>query len=181
MQNNFAPNQYQNNNMQQPQGNTALQQFQNGGPNTPAQNKFQTVTVQVYSNYTKTAFNFEAQVKQDDNGQQYYCLLHNSIKTVMLHYMAECANKPNITPIVVDYHPIATELSHTIVDCTVSQGTYSVTETGEASIATLNSSVAKEYPYIEAQTRAYDRAMISFLQLNVDGKRLYSDHEFTNN
>ena len=56
-------------------------------------------------------------------------------------------------------------------------GNYQITETGEATIATLNSSVAKNFPYLEAQTRAYDRAVISFLQLQVDGKRVYSDRE----
>ncbi|WP_155829592.1 MULTISPECIES: hypothetical protein [unclassified Butyrivibrio] len=52
-----------------------------------------------------------------------------------------------------------------------------LTETGETTTRTLSSNIAKDYPYLEAQKRAFDRALISFLQLDIGEGRVFADSE----
>ena len=130
------------------------------------------VNVDVYSKFHNSSMKFQAFVDTEKNET---VITHNSLKAYMLEFMKNCASKG--TPVTVQYTPIETSLTHSIVSCTVSLSGYSITETGEANVATLNTTVAKSYPYLTAEIRAFDRAVISFLQLNTDGKRPYSDQE----
>lgn len=132
--------------------------------------------INIYSGLLETNIEFMAYQCQDaDNTNPGYVLQHNSLKQYMLRYQFDRA-KENM-PVDISYKSIECSLSHSVVDCSIEFQGYKVTETGEACVATLNSTIAKNYPYIEAQTRAYDRAVISFLQLNINGKRIYSDTE----
>lgn len=81
-------------------------------------------------------------------------------------------------PIVYSYKCIDSSMDHPVVDCTFAMGTYIVTESGELNCYTAYTDVAKKYPYLEAQKRAFDRAAISFFQLQVDGKQIIADSEF---
>lgn len=104
-----------------------------------------------------------------------FVLQHTGLKNFMLQ-MQLCAR--TLDPISITYDSIDTQLTHSIVNCTIAINGYAVTETGEAAMVSLGSDIAKMYPYLEAQKRAFDRAVISFLQLNLqDGKRIYSDSE----
>ncbi|ADL36192.1 hypothetical protein bpr_II255 (plasmid) [Butyrivibrio proteoclasticus B316] len=136
-----------------------------------------TQPIKAFSNLYNQELSFDSILKQDEEGRPYHAILHNSLKEYMLSLAKNLANDQKSPPVIIDYKPIETSMSHSVVDCTIKMGNYQITETGEATIATLNSSVAKNFPYLEAQTRAYDRAVISFLQLQVDGKRVYSDRE----
>ncbi len=131
--------------------------------------------IQVYSNLFNKYMTFPVYEQENRPGE--YVLLHNGLKSYMLGLMSEQAK--NKTPISIEYTPVETALSHSIAHCSIEwAGGYKVTETGESSVATLNSTVAKNYPYMQAEIRAFDRAVISFLQLNIDGRRVYSDEEF---
>ena len=131
----------------------------------------------VYSAFAKQNMMFPAYMREDPDGRRYAVVTHNGLKSYMLSYMAEMAKQGN--PVKVSYTPIETGISHSIVSCTICLGGYQVTETGESSIATLNTAVAKNYPYLQAELRAFDRVVISFLQLNIDGRRVYSAEEIT--
>ncbi|MBQ9303459.1 hypothetical protein [Butyrivibrio sp.] len=135
----------------------------------------QIVPIQVYSNVLKAMINLQA-YQTDEPGN--YVIAHNSLKSYMLENMARALTAKQL-PIKVAYAPIETALSHSIVSCTISMGNYEVTETGEACVATLETPIAKNYPYLEAEMRAFDRAAISFLQLNINGKRVYTDEELS--
>ncbi len=131
------------------------------------------IPISVYSNFYQSDIMLQAYAVEDEPGA--YVLLHNNLKAFMLNLMLEQAKHGST--LIVDYTPIETSMSHCIVSCTVSSGKYKVTETGESCVSTLNTTIAKNYPYIEAEVRAFDRAVISFLQLNINGKRFYSDKE----
>lgn len=111
---------------------------------------------------------------QIDDGSN--IILHNSLKNFITGTMLRRA-KGKKPPIVYEYKTISIDPTHCICQCTFTMMDYRVTETGEASARTLNSPIAKDYPYIEAEKRAFDRAAITFFQLMVDGKRVYSDAE----
>ena len=103
-------------------------------------------------------------------------LSHIGLKSFVLNAMkaqiAQCK-----TPIHYEYKCIDSSMEHPIVDCTFSIGPYIVTESGESSTYTAYTNVARNYPYLEAQKRAFDRAAISFFQLQVDGKQVFADSE----
>lgn len=139
------------------------------------QNLEQSIPIQVQSKLFNVPITLQA-YQAEENGQ--YIITHNSLKSYFLEGMA-ARSAQNKTPIDVTYQPIETALSHCIVSCTIAMGGYKVTETGESCVATLNSQIAKNYPYIEAEMRAFDRAAISFLQLQINGKRVYSDEELS--
>lgn len=103
-------------------------------------------------------------------------LSHWGLKKFALSAMKLSA-KPNGRPITFSFRPVDTSLEHCVIDCTFSCGGYSVTESGEVTTRTLNTNIARDYPYLEAQKRAFDRAVVSFWQLELDGKRLHSDTE----
>lgn len=103
-------------------------------------------------------------------------LSHSGLKQFILQEMKlrVCSGK---NPIHYFYETVyAADVTY-IVNCTFCMGDYRVTESGESNSRTLYTSVAKDYPYIVAQKRSFDRAAISFLQLLLDGKRVYSDSE----
>ena len=131
---------------------------------------FTPVTVQ--SVFLNQPIILDAYLSQETNT---YVITHNSLKAFMLRKQHELARDG--AKIKIAYDAVESSLSHSVVDCTIECGNYIVTETGESCVATLNTAIAKSYPYLEAQIRAYDRAVISFLQLNVSGKRVYSYEE----
>lgn len=112
-----------------------------------------------------------------DADENTFIITHTSIKRAMLRLMGQSLSKKDITPIRYHYETVSSNMDHCIVNCTFSIGNYEVTETGESIPASLSSAVSKMYPYLEAQRRAFDRAVISFLQLDLDGRMIYSDSE----
>lgn len=131
------------------------------------------VNINVYSSFFEAYMSFPAFETENEPGQ--FVLTHNGLKAYMLNFMKERAAAGD--PVDLDYIPVETGLSHSIVSCTIKLGGYKVIESGEASVATLNSTIAKSYPYLQAELRAFDRAVISFLQLNIDGRRVLTDEE----
>lgn len=104
-------------------------------------------------------------------------LTHAGIKNFVLNaMMAQSLNKKD-WPITYSYESVKVSDAQCVVNCTFSYGNYTVTETGETGARTLYTDVAKNYPYLEAQKRAFDRAAISFFQFQVDGRQVYSDSE----
>ena len=103
-------------------------------------------------------------------------LSHIGLKTFVLNAMKSQLQQNQI-PIHYEYRCIDSSMDHPVVDCIFSMGEYIVVESGEASTYTAYTSIARNYPYLEAQKRAFDRAAISFFQLQVDGKQVFVDGE----
>ena len=56
-------------------------------------------------------------------------------------------------------------------------GKVTIEAVGEATEPTLTSEISKNFPVTMASNRAFDRAVISILALNSDGKKVYSNTE----
>lgn len=109
-----------------------------------------------------------------------FVITHTSLKRAMLRLMVQTTSNPKLPPINYSYNTISSEKDHCVVNCSFTFKNYQVTETGESLPETLQSSISRQYPYLEAQRRAFDRAAISFLQLDMDGRAVYSDSEIKN-
>lgn len=103
-------------------------------------------------------------------------LSHSGLKAFVLSIMQRqiTGNAPGIS---YRYQTVKADTEHSVVNCCFSMGNYIVTESGEATSHTLYTRIAQNYPYLEAQKRAFDRAAISFFQLQLDGKRVHTDSE----
>ena len=119
----------------------------------------------------------EAYETEGEDGKKTMIITHNSLKKAFLKILGKRAQENKNPHIRYSFHEVVVSPAHCVVDCTFSLGEgYVITESGETTTRTLASNVAKDYPYLEAQKRAFDRALISFLQLDVDGK-VFSDSE----
>ncbi|MCD8368908.1 MAG: hypothetical protein LUC94_01010 [Clostridiales bacterium] len=134
--------------------------------------KSPTITVQIYSGFYNQMINLQAYTRE--NGE--LVILHTGLKDFVLNIMKEymIAGKE---PLRYAYHTVCAGERMNVVDCAFSIGTYVVVETGESGQGTLYTEVARNYSYLEAQKRAFDRAAISFFQLQLDGRRIFADSE----
>ena len=130
--------------------------------------------VTVYSGFYRNYYQFPAYKNKDGE----ILIAHFGLKK-FAHEIMRQRSAENKVPVCYVYHAVDPSASHCVVDCTFSMGAYAVTETGESSLRTLRSDIARNYPYLEAQKRAFDRAVISFWQLELDGRRLHSDAEIS--
>lgn len=135
--------------------------------------RLQLMEVSVYSSFLSRNITLPAYYRGDGS----LMVLHSGLKQFLLNVMKDRVSR-NAPPVSFSYQTMMATEVHCVVNCTVSMEHYAVTETGESSIRTLYTETARDYPYLEAQKRAFDRAVISFFQLQLDGKRVYSEKEF---
>lgn len=120
----------------------------------------------VYSKYLKTDLEvsvFEAM----ENGEPLNVISHESLENAVFNeldptYGVKCAYEcMNIAP------------EHCVFACTISDKSgRSIQTIGEASPETLETEMARKYPAIMASKRAFDRAAIRYLALDLSGRVL---------
>ncbi len=129
-------------------------------------------------NITSATFKTAYPLLVYQNSEGAYVVSHNSLKRLKLWLQSQCAanNYPSFSE---HYETVSSDPNHCVVRCIFTyENGFSASETGETTSRTLVSQIAKDYPYLEAEKRAFDRAFISFMQFQTEnGKRLYSSAE----
>ena len=130
--------------------------------------------VDIMSNLFGKAYTL--QVYKNPDGK--YIVSHNSLKNLKLYLQAYLASN-NLPSFTERYETVSSDPDHCVVRCIFTyENGYAASETGETTSRTLVSQIAKDYPYLEAEKRAFDRAFISFMMFQVEnGRRLYSSAE----
>lgn len=103
-----------------------------------------------------------ATIDKADNGKVIHVVKHDSLRDIFLNQY------PGLQ---VNYQVVSTDVRHSVVLCRISDDKGRVsTEIGESLPNTLTDPISKNYPTLMAFQRAFDRALIAFL--NFDGKVL---------
>ena len=117
--------------------------------------------MKVKSNFFKREFDVDI-FDKEENGKLIHVIKHDSLRHVYLN---------QLTGVKATYHPVVSDINHSVVMCNITDNKgRSITEVGESLEATLTDDISKNYPTLTAFQRAFDRAMIAYLDL--EGKVL---------
>lgn len=101
-------------------------------------------------------------IEKEENGRTLQIITHDSLRDIFLN---------QITGVTAEYQVISSDRYHSVVLCRVfNDKGRSITEIGESLPASLTDTISQNYPTLMAFQRAFDRALIAFL--NFEGKVL---------
>ena len=124
----------------------------------------------IKSKYLNKEFEFEPVEMQRDDG--IITILSHATLEDIIHNQMSKAQK-----ITYDLLPVHTSRNHCVYKCVIQDGSgRTIQSIGESVYDSLKSSIAKTIPAIMASIRAFDRAVIRYLDLDCAGK-VYSDQE----
>jgi hypothetical protein len=125
-------------------------------------------TMKIHSNRFNQTFEVNAYQSTNERGDEVLIIYHRSLQRLGYEIMA---TNPNFK---VSYKDVATNPKYCVVRCNISDGKIDVEEVGETTPETLENDISKMYPCTLANNRAYDKALIRYL--DIPGK-VYSDLE----
>lgn len=103
-----------------------------------------------------------ATIEKEENGHILQIITHDSLRDIFLNQIAG---------VIAEYQVISSDRHHSVVLCRIfNDKGRSITEIGESLPATLADPISQNYPTLMAFQRAFDRALIAFL--NFEGKVL---------
>lgn len=117
-------------------------------------------------------FELEAYQKVE-NGREISIVAHNTLLKMFTQLQFEHAVIGD--PILLRYRDVVVQNNHIVIEAMINyKGFDFLPQAGESSKETLNSTISRDYPYLETQKRAFDRAVIAFLNFPI---KMYSDRE----
>ncbi len=127
----------------------------------------------VISKYTGIEFEVDVEEIEVEPGRIISNITHESLERIIFNEIPEEYGVKVSVP-----EPLSVNVSHPVILRTISDNKgRCIRKLGEASPGTLTTQIAKDYPVTMADTRAFDRAAIAYLNFDFGDTHVYSSSE----